>query len=165
MAKYGIFENGTPRGFYADDVNPVIPAEAVEISHADWQKYLTGQYYRAGDGTCTPNPADLGKSIAGKLARINEALRAYIESSYDIGTQSSMQALYSRAATPAQAKGKIDAVWNWVQSVLEYYYQCKTEISALIDAAAVDAYAWDFSQFDATQPAVSLGSIFEDLKA
>ena len=163
--KWGVFnEDGLPTAFYDADLHAVeaIPEAAVEISDADWQSYLSGQYYRDAEGQCVARTivVDLPSEIANRQAVLNRELGAYIYGVYDAGTQASMQALWSQAATPAAVKTDIESVWAWIASIMTYYYQCKSEIAALTDADAVAAYTWDFSRFDATLPAVTLQGIF-----
>ncbi|MGV2165101.1 hypothetical protein ACQZ40_01875 [Agrobacterium sp. 16-172Ci] len=39
--KYGVFDNGVPRGFYSKEIHgDNIPVEAVEISDAQWMELL-----------------------------------------------------------------------------------------------------------------------------
>ena len=90
------------------------------------------------------------------LSKINQAVNAYICSHYDLGTQASLQAIYVQPTTPQAAKDLLLTVWDWAQSVLVYYYAQKAEITASPDPVAV---TWDFSQFDATDPGVTLQSL------
>ena len=163
---YGLFDpNGLPAGFYSEDVYQTIPENAVQISDQDWQRYLTGGYYRDSDGVCTQIAVEvvLADLIAARQGSLNSDLNAYIYEVYDAGTQASMQALYSRSTTSETIKAQIEAVWEWIASIVSYYYQCKSRIGALTDAASVAAYTWDFAQFDATCPDVTLQAIFESL--
>lgn len=39
--KYGVFDNGVPRGFYSKEIHgDNIPAEAVEITDAQWMELI-----------------------------------------------------------------------------------------------------------------------------
>jgi len=90
------------------------------------------------------------------LEQINTEVNAYICSHYDMGTQASFQAVYVMDGTPLEVKTALLGVWAWVQSVLGYYYTKKAEIAA---AGEPETVTWDFSQFDATDPQVSLQSL------
>lgn len=94
--------------------------------------------------------------MAEVLSKINQEVNAYICLHYDMGTQASMQAIYIMDTTPAEVKTALLTVWAWVTSVLSYYYSKKSEIQTSLDPGAV---TWDFSQFDATDPVVSLQTL------
>lgn len=87
------------------------------------------------------------------LTLINNELVAYIATHYDQGTQLSLLALYANPDTPAEIKVIIKLAWDWVQSILSYYYRVKGDI------LAGQPYEWDLSQFNATDPAVSLAAL------
>jgi len=113
----------------------------------DWQEY---QAWLANGGV--PDPVD-PKPVSSYLSEISWDVNTYIVSHYDMGTQASFQAMYSIDTTPAEVKTTLLTVWGWVQSVLSYYFTKKAEIEAAEDPGAV---TWDFAQFDATDPGVSL---------
>ncbi len=170
MTKYGVFDgDGRPTAFYSDDIHGqigsdgcLIPSDAAEITDADWQLYLSGKYYRDADGLCTEILTEvlLTDVIADRLMVLKSEVCLYIYGVYDAGTQASMQALWSQDATSAAVKTDIEAVWAWIASIMAYYYQCKSAIGALVDVESVEAYGWDFTQFDATCPDVTLQAIF-----
>lgn len=94
IQKYGTFDaEGKPTGFYSTENHGVpgeegcsIPTEAVCISDANWQAYLTGKYHRdAETGECTldPGPTEAEQLASAKTAKskeINAARLAAIES-------------------------------------------------------------------------------------
>ena len=86
------------------------------------------------------------------LLRIDE--QAYLDARYDPYVRESFQALYADPATPQAVKDALAAVWAWVRAVAGYYYQQQ----ALIQAGANNwkSGAWDFSQFDKSDPCVDL---------
>ena len=47
-------------------------------------------------------------------------------------------------------------MYDWIQTIMEYYYTKKAEIIASDEPGLV---TWDFSQFDATKPDVSLSNL------
>jgi hypothetical protein len=87
------------------------------------------------------------------MARLTTEVNAYINAHYDQGSQASFQALYSLAATPQAVKDAIFPLWPWIQSVMTYYYEKKSDIR---DGQEYANVAWDFSQFDATDPDIDL---------
>jgi hypothetical protein len=178
MQHYGVFDdNGVPTGFYLDEIHvekgeegSKVPDEAVEITTEDWEKYITGGYYRDPETElCTECQVDsealLTEAVSNRKALLNNALQEYINGYYDSGTQTSFQNFYILSDTPAEVKASIEDIWSWIQAVVTYYYTCKAEIDALEDVATVEAYQWDFSTFDATVPDVTLRAIYEGMAA
>jgi len=90
------------------------------------------------------------------LERLTTEVNTYINAHYDQGSQASFQALYSLPATPQAVKDAILPLWPWIQAVMAYYYGKK---AAIRDGENYAAVSWDFSQFDATDPNVSLESL------
>jgi len=86
--------------------------------------------------------------------RLNAEVNSYLFQKYDSGTQLSFTALYARADTPQVAKAAIQAVWDWQETVLNYYYDKKD----LILAGDISV-EWDFSSFDGTDPNIHLGDL------
>lgn len=102
---------------------------------------------------------DLGSGDVDRDAikvKLNQEVNAYICAHYDLGTQASMQAIYIMPTTPIAAKDLLLTVWSWVQSVLTYYYSKKAGLTVAEDPAII---TWSFSQFDTTDPEVSLQSL------
>ena len=98
--------------------------------------------------------------IAHQLTKINHDVNAYILSHYDIGTQTSFNGLYAKRDTPDALRDLLDPVWTWIESVMTYYYKQKAAILSTHDYSSVK---WDFAQFDATKPAVTLAGIMTAL--
>jgi hypothetical protein len=90
------------------------------------------------------------------LETLNTEFNAYLQEHYDMGTQQAFQALYSLPTTPQAVKDALLPVWTWIQSVTQYYYGKKI---AIRDGEDWESVTWDYSQFDATDPEVSLESI------
>ena len=115
------------------------------------------EVWDSGAGAWVP---DLAAVIAGRLIQLEAALHSYVDIYYNSGIQSSLMAIYIDPDTPAGILADIKLVWAWIRlSVLKYYYRCKGEIELLSDPAAVAAYEWDFTQFDANVPPVTLRAI------
>ena len=95
-------------------------------------------------------------SIVHQLTKINQAVNTYIYNYYDPGTQDSFNGLQARRSTPDAVKDIIDSVYDWIQTIMEYYYTKKANIIMLDEPGLV---TWDFSQFDATKPDVLLSDL------
>jgi len=71
-----------------------------------------------------------------------------------------LQALRKAEKAGAAAKAaRLTAVDTWLNQVQGYYYTKKSELgvaAATGDPAQVEAVTWDFAQFDATDPGVTL---------
>jgi hypothetical protein len=100
--------------------------------------------------------------IVHRLNKINSEVNTYINSHYDQGTQSSFNGIYAKRDTSDTVKDDLDLVWGWIASVMGYYYGKKNDILTL---EAFDEVTWDFSQFDATKPDVTLAGIMAELAA
>jgi hypothetical protein len=87
------------------------------------------------------------------LIKLNQDVSAYICNHYDIGTQNSLQAVYTNPDTTEANKTLIDNMFAWIKSCLAYYYTQKT---AIITSDKPSTVTWDFSQFDASDPDISL---------
>jgi len=113
------------------------------------------QQYRARElfTAKSPSLAEKRTLIAGAL---NQDVGAYIYEHYDPGTQQTFQAMLAMDDTPEETKTAIKTVFPWVQACLKYYYKNKAEI---LKSNIPELIVWDFSQFDAAKPDVSLGSI------
>lgn len=95
---------------------------------------------------------------AARLAALRFACRAYIFTQYDDGTQASLNALFTEAVASGYANrvAKIRLALDWIKGCLDHYYSVKDAIGKAADPAAV---SWDFLQFDATIPEVSLRDV------
>jgi hypothetical protein len=92
------------------------------------------------------------------LNQINEDVNTYINTYYDIGTQQSFTAIYIKYNTP-ELKTYLDPVWDWIQSIMTYYYGKKQDITNAEDISTLKIITWDFTTFDATKPDVSLQAL------
>lgn len=91
-----------------------------------------------------------------QVARLNREVGEYIYARYDQGTQASFLALMQDARMSQVVKDQITTFWDWTRLVLGYYYQKKQEILTIENWAGVE---WDYAQFDALDPQVSLGAL------
>jgi hypothetical protein len=88
-----------------------------------------------------------------KLQRATElsvATRAYVEVHYASHRQQTLTYLHTSGG--ANRKAQIQLVWNWINSVFDYYYTKEDEIVAAPDEATLFAITWSFTQFDASDP-------------
>ena len=89
------------------------------------------------------------------LQQINQAVNQYIFQYYDAGTQISFNSIYVHPATEQEAKTALESVWAWISSIMQYYYTQKAQI----ESSVITSATWDFTQFDATKPPVTLASL------
>ena len=82
--------------------------------------------------------------------QMNADVGAYIYSHYDAGTQASFLSLHADPSTPQAGKDAIESVWQWIKSVMAYYYGIKAQL------LAGTVVQWDFAQFDASDPGIKL---------
>jgi len=90
---------------------------------------------------------------AGILVTIKKEVREYIHSRFDAEVQCSMSAINQSVDATEDQRAVIKTVFDWVLSVMVYYYARKAAIMVNWESQ------WDFSTFDATAPAVSLGDV------
>lgn len=142
---YKVYQHGTliRTGSMPRQLPGVKLAPLSAASDADLARHgLVIEYYEP-DPPPDPTPEQLTQEM-------NREVHDYICGHYDEGTQISFQALYSDPDTPSEVKDDIHLVWDWVRSVMDYYYGQKEQLES---GQIVD---WDFSQFDDTVPAVKL---------
>ncbi len=104
-----------------------------------------------------PSNDDVRAAIADELCT---EVNTYINTYYDPGTQQTLQALMIMDTVPQAVKDDILTIWPWIQGALGYYYSKKAEVLGAEDPKLV---TWDFSQFNATKPAVTLAGIMAAL--
>jgi len=92
------------------------------------------------------------------LETINAEVNEYISRVYDIGTQNSLNAIYTKRSTPDSVRDLLDPIWEWIESILQYYYERKLTINKGID---LENITWDFSKFDVTIPSITLGDLMK----
>lgn len=91
-----------------------------------------------------------------RLTTLNTDLQAYLAAHYDLGTQMSFQSIYVLPTTPTAMKLMLEQAWNWIQSVMTYYYSTKGAILIEEDAETACGIEWDYSQFNELDPGISL---------
>ena len=134
-----------------DVTNETVPADA--FTH--WQVDGDQLVLRA---TAMPEAAARALREPGGLFKLLEdRLHEYIFAHYDPYTQASLQSLYVDPRTPPAAKDAITAAWDWVRSVLDYYYQQKARLEA--GEAGQVFLELNFTQFDTTDPGVTLRAL------
>jgi hypothetical protein len=102
---------------------------------------------------------DLEQVKQEKLQILNQAVNAYINSHFDTGTQASFTTLYVLSTTSDDVKTQLESVWSWIQAVMIEYYIKKAALQATETLEEVDAFVWDFEQFDSTVPEVHLEEV------
>ena len=79
-----------------------------------------------------------------KLTQLKQELQNFIYSHYDQGTQASFSALYQQAKgqNNTDALTQIQKVWDWIQSVLDYYYSKKEAIKNVTNYTELENVTW-----------------------
>lgn len=100
-------------------------------------------------------------NIASKIGKFKVSVTGYVAKHYDPSQQMTLLSLWSEALSKSwpNRSAKIQSVMDWVNAVLIYFYQKIAEASACTVQSALDAVAFDLTQFDATDPKVSLGDV------
>lgn len=120
---------------------------------------LTGAEGATVDATVAAHVDVLLSDVqAARIAKMKREVKAYIYRKYDDGTQSSLNALFVEGVASGYANrvATIKTVLEWVKTVLTHYYTQKATILAMTTAQDAEAVTWNFTQFDATDPAVTL---------
>jgi len=168
--KYAIFnEQGFPKAFFSPDIhgerfiedengdlvpNPdcKIPEEAIEITDEQWFEFINNQGRRRWNFEKKEvieyiQPPSLDKLKQQKLRQLKQELQNFIYSHYDQGTQASFTALYqiAKEQNNTNALTQIQRVWNWINSVLNYYYSKKDAIKNADTQNELDNIIWDWS--------------------
>jgi hypothetical protein len=83
--KYAVINNdGTVAGFYSEDIHTHIPEEAVEITDAEWQAYLSNpQIKRFINNKLTDRKISLEELKVGKLGSLNSLKREKLRTDDD----------------------------------------------------------------------------------
>jgi hypothetical protein len=92
---------------------------------------------------------------------ISLEVQTYLFAHYDANTQKSLTAMYDRAENTGKTNraAHVGPALDWVlETVLSYFYGKKDAIYATTTQAELDAIAWDFDQFDASDPGVTIQS-------
>lgn len=85
-----------------------------------------------------------------RATELSIATRAYVEAHYASHRQQTFTYLHSSGG--ANRKAQIQLVWDWINSVFDYYYTKEDEIVAAPNEATLFAITWSFTQFDVTDP-------------
>jgi len=159
--KYAIFdEHGFPQAFYSPDIHgDKIPAEAIEITDEQWLEFINNQGRRRWDFEkkevvpYVPSSPPLDELKQQKLRQLKQELQDFIYSHYDQGTQASFTALYQQAKEQnnTDTLSQIQKVWDWINSVLDYYYSVKNTIKNVTTQDELDGITWDWSTVEETE--------------
>ncbi len=88
-----------------------------------------------------------------KLTQLKQELQNFIYSHYDQGTQASFTALYqiAKGQNNTDALTQIQKVWNWIQSVLDYYYSKKEAIKNVNNYTELENVTWAWQDVEETE--------------
>jgi len=85
-----------------------------------------------------------------KTAVLKKELQNFIYSHYDQGTQASFIALHQQAKEQNNTEviAQIQKVWDWIQSVLDYYYSKKEAIANATNYTELNNIIWDWQEVE-----------------
>jgi len=156
--KYVIFdEQGLPKAFYSRDIHgDNIPEEAIEITEDQWLEFINNHGERKWDFEnkkvieYTPPPPSLDVLKQQELHRLKKELQNFIYSHYNQGTQASFIALYQPAKEQnnTEVLTQIQKVWDWINSVLNYYYSKKEAIKSATTKDELDNVIWNWQEVE-----------------
>ena len=117
----------------------------------------------------------LSKAKERKIEQLEKDCNRYILKHYPYSRQNTFKAKYiqiveeltfnSDSYTTEQkdalnrARARMRAVMKWIDTVLNYFYARLEAIKAADDVATLKAISWDFSQFDDSDPLVTIEEI------
>ena len=93
----------------------------------------------------------LDKTILFK--QMEKDVQKYLYSKYDNGTQMTLQAMYSDPDSTEELKASIKTIWGWIKTVLQYYFTKRAYLDSCED---LTGFSYDFQQFDASKPDITL---------
>jgi hypothetical protein len=101
-----------------------------------------------------------GNRIA-KIVQMKKDVTAYIGSHYDPAQQVTVLSLWTEGLTKNWPNriALVQSIMDWVNSVLTYFYGKVADMSGAATQSALDAITYDFGQFSASDPHVSLGQL------
>jgi len=159
--KYAIFdEQGFPKAFYDKAIHgDDIPEEAIEITEEQWLEFINNQGRRRWDFKkkkvveYVPPSPPLDELKQQKLRQLKQELQNFIYSHYDQGTQASFTALYQQAKEQnnTDTLSQIQKVWDWINSVLNYYYSVKNTIKNVTTQDELNGITWNWSTVEETE--------------
>ena len=107
---------------------------------------------------------DLDKMKSEKINSLRQDNNKYILSYYDRESQVSLQAIYNDPDSNQTQRDCCKAVFDWIKSILGYYYQKKVAIRDNTETISeLENVTWDFpGNFDVLKPAHTLESIVNE---
>lgn len=107
------------------------------------------------------NAAALPGNIAAKIAKMKKDVTVFIGKHYDQGQQMTILSMWSEALSMQWPNriAMIGQVMGWVNSVLTYFYGRVAAVTVCTGQSQLDAVDCDFTQFEATDPKISLGTL------
>lgn len=159
VLKMKIYFDKNDKGFKNDLMHKINEncIEITEQQHEDLKAKISAGVTEIGvDENNQVYVVEVSKSVEVKMSDLNASLKQYINSNYDQGTQTTFTAMYMVPTTSIEAKISLEKVFTWINSVLVYYYSKKEELSRIQD---ISQFEYDFSQFDESNPKITLKSI------
>jgi hypothetical protein len=102
-----------------------------------------------------------------KLTKLSKYNTNFIENLYTLPIQQSFQNFYVDNTLTDEKKnfvqGRINLVWNWIKTILIYYYTKKQEIINTATIEQLDDINWDYSSFEDLNPQVELSEFMNDI--
>lgn len=84
-------------------------------------------------------------------SQMKREMKKLIYSKFDQGTQSTLQAIYLATSIDPD-KQTIEEVWEWINSILKYYYEKRI----YLETNGAENFEYDFSQFAHTAPSINI---------
>jgi hypothetical protein len=100
-----------------------------------------------------------------KYKALDADIAAYLGKHYDNEAKQSLLASWIEGVDKKYLNriALIGSVWEWVQKSISVYKVAANAIFAATSFSELDAVTWDFSQFDASDPVVSVVTVQETL--
>lgn len=119
---------------------------------------MIGWSYDELTETLSAVPVDIADHKAKKIETVINETRAYITSRYAVEKQMSLLAVFIQALAQQKINrlAYISLALSWVDSVLTYHYVIMAAINAASTNEEIDAVAYGFSQFNDTDPMVTI---------
>jgi len=149
----------------------------VEMPEEDYLAFEISRLGEYADGVFDIPPPPVVNDIpldAAKIAAINNLAVDYFDCLETAGYPNATIEIFKKLAHVCEIKmhsgsdplGEyedryilIKSVFNWIELVLSYVYEKEREINQCEDIESVTVITWDFSQFDASDPGVTLASV------
>lgn len=110
-----------------------------------------------------PNKGPVADRIQLVLQKFDKDTTEYIYSKYPMPSQLSLtvELVYAMFNNMTNKAARIASIRDWAGIVLTYHFGKWADIEACTTHSQLDAITWDFSQFDALDPQVSLRDVLQ----